>query len=168
MNMVAVVPLSQAQVNVLLAFFSIVLSVYTKSMFPSVGGGDSGEIIATACTQAPSHPPGYPLLLMLNGVWLKVSAMLFPSRSPAFHANLFNAILGAVSASTVLLLSVTLAATQNAREGSKSGAIQASEDHDRMATGMERPFTPVARAMKGKKKKVRACNERSRHIMQEL
>eukprot|EP00960_Hanusia_phi_P064020 765662-Hanusia_phi.AAC.2 len=38
--------------------------VYTSSMFPSVPGGDSGELIVAGCTLGLPHPPGYPTMAM--------------------------------------------------------------------------------------------------------
>eukprot|EP00638_Chattonella_subsalsa_P003242 CAMPEP_0117762330 /NCGR_PEP_ID=MMETSP0947-20121206/17866_1 /TAXON_ID=44440 /ORGANISM="Chattonella subsalsa, Strain CCMP2191" /LENGTH=786 /DNA_ID=CAMNT_0005583601 /DNA_START=72 /DNA_END=2429 /DNA_ORIENTATION=+ len=38
-----------------------VLCLYIFSAFPSVPGGDSGELLAEACQAGTAHPPGYPL-----------------------------------------------------------------------------------------------------------
>ena len=149
--------LTQMQGVYAACFFAVVLGAYTQTMFPGVGGGDSGELVATACAQAPSHPPGYPLLLLLNGAWLKLAAVLLPTKSRAFHANLLNAILGAAAAATVLLLSVTLAATQSAKEASKVTPEGESGIEASVFDLQERPLSPNTRSMKGKKKKVRRC-----------
>ena len=42
-----------------------VLSVYVRTMYRSVPGGDSGELIVAGCTGGVAHPPGYPLFTML-------------------------------------------------------------------------------------------------------
>ncbi|GMH46449.1 hypothetical protein TrRE_jg13376 [Triparma retinervis] len=77
-------------------------------MFRSVGGGDSGELVATACTQSTSHPPGYPLLLLLNGIVLKFGGGL---GTPAMVLNGFNALLGSLANTSVLLCGVLLSQT---------------------------------------------------------
>jgi hypothetical protein len=41
----------------LLCFAAAVFAVYFRTMFPSVPGGDSGEMIAIACLGAVPHPP---------------------------------------------------------------------------------------------------------------
>jgi len=42
-----------------------VLAVYVRTMYRSVPGGDSGELIVAGCTVGIAHPPGYPLFTML-------------------------------------------------------------------------------------------------------
>lgn len=44
----------------LLCFAAAVFVVYFRTMFPSVPGGDSGEMIAIACLGAVPHPPVRP------------------------------------------------------------------------------------------------------------
>ena len=78
-------------------------------MFRSVGGGDSGELVATACTQSTSHPPGYPLLLLLNGAVLRVVGQDWGP--PALVLNGFNALLGALASTSVFLCGVLLSQT---------------------------------------------------------
>ncbi|GMH93119.1 hypothetical protein TrVE_jg8482 [Triparma verrucosa] len=86
------------------------------TMFNTVGGGDSGEIVASACTQSPSHPPGYPLLLMMNGVFMNLAEAVGLGDTPAYRANFFNCVLGAAAATGCLFLSLLLAMTTNARD----------------------------------------------------
>ena len=74
-GMSSLLPLSASQAAALAMYVGLVFLGYYNTMFhESVGGGDSGELVATACTQSPSHPPGYPLLLMLNGAALRFAA----------------------------------------------------------------------------------------------
>lgn len=47
---------------------TLVLVVYILTMYPSVPGGDSGELIVAGCTVGIAHPPGYPLFTMLAGL----------------------------------------------------------------------------------------------------
>ncbi|GMH70554.1 hypothetical protein TL16_g05437 [Triparma laevis f. inornata] len=92
------------------------MAVYAITMFKTVGGGDSGEIVASACAQAPSHPPGYPLLLMLNGIFMKFAESINLGDTPAYRANIFNAMLGAAAATGCLVLSLLLVMTGNAKD----------------------------------------------------
>lgn len=81
------------------ALAAIVLGVYIKTLYPSVAGGDSGELVAESCHLGVSHPPGYPLFNMA----VHAFALLLPwgaiasTTTIAWRANLF-------SASTCLLL----------------------------------------------------------------
>mmetsp|Transcript_9016 Transcript_9016/g.18003 ORF Transcript_9016/g.18003 Transcript_9016/m.18003 type:complete len:791 (-) Transcript_9016:130-2502(-) len=66
----------------------MVLLVYVLTMYPSVPGGDSGELIVAGCTVGIAHPPGYPLFTML--------AVLFhgiPFGNPAWRINLLSVLL---------------------------------------------------------------------------
>ena len=60
--------------------FMLVYGVYHLSLFPSVPGGDSGELLANACNGGTNHPPGYPLFSMLAN-----AAMQFPF--PRMHLS---------------------------------------------------------------------------------
>jgi hypothetical protein len=49
-------------------FFVLLSLLYAWTLCPTVSGGDSGELIATAYTLSTPHPPGYPLYTLLaNG-----------------------------------------------------------------------------------------------------
>jgi len=43
------------------AVASLCVAVYATTQFPTVPGGDSGELIVAACSLGIPHPPGYPL-----------------------------------------------------------------------------------------------------------
>ena len=43
------------------AVASLCVAVYAATQFPTVPGGDSGELIVAACSLGIPHPPGYPL-----------------------------------------------------------------------------------------------------------
>ena len=38
--------------------FAFVFSLYTKTAYRSVAGGDSGELVAQSCRLGVAHPPG--------------------------------------------------------------------------------------------------------------
>lgn len=75
------------------ALAALVLGVYIKTLYPSVAGGDSGELVAESCHLGVSHPPGYPLFNMA----VHAFALLLPwgntdpARTVAWRANLFSA-----------------------------------------------------------------------------
>jgi hypothetical protein len=52
--------------NVLILQYIVIYVIYHLSLFPSVPGGDSGELLAEACMIGTAHPPGYPLYTMLS------------------------------------------------------------------------------------------------------
>ncbi len=64
------------------------LLIYIRTLHPTVGGGDSGELVASAYGWGVAHPPGYPLYSILARLF-----MYLPFGSnPAYRANLFSAI----------------------------------------------------------------------------
>ena len=65
--------------------------VYALTAAASVGGGDSGELLAEACVGGVAHPPGY-------GLWLELAKTfaLDPTRA-ARRASLMSALCGAAA-----------------------------------------------------------------------
>jgi len=41
-----------------LGLFCVMLAVYTATAYPSVPGGDAGELVFTSCSLGVAHPPG--------------------------------------------------------------------------------------------------------------
>jgi hypothetical protein len=81
-----------------LKFFAALLgvfifSVYAFTLYPSVPGGDSGELITAAYTLSAAHPPGYPLYVVLAKLFT-----FLPVNSIAWRVNLFSAFCGALAA----------------------------------------------------------------------
>lgn len=77
-----------------------VFLVYLRTLLPTVGGGDSGELVATACATGVAHPPGYPLYIVLAKLFT-----FLPLGSVAWRVNLLSAICGS-GASVMILLAV--------------------------------------------------------------
>jgi hypothetical protein len=48
--------------------FITIYIVYHLSLFPSVPGGDSGELLAESCIMGTAHPPGYPLYTIMSKI----------------------------------------------------------------------------------------------------
>ena len=67
---------------------AVVFTIYVQTLYPSIAGGDSGELVAESCHLGVSHPPGYPLFNMI--VYLVVHYLPGP-QSKAWKANLFSA-----------------------------------------------------------------------------
>lgn len=79
----------------------ILLGLYVFTLYPSLAGGDSGELIVSAQEFGVAHPPGYPLFTILT----KIFITLIPFGSIAWRANLMNALFS-VLASVFLQLSI--------------------------------------------------------------
>jgi hypothetical protein len=77
--------------------FGISFPVYLSTAFPSISGGDSGELIAEACVRGVAHPPGYPLYLLLLRAVLQIKVEL----PPAYIANVLNVFYAAVAATCI-------------------------------------------------------------------
>jgi hypothetical protein len=45
-----------------LALFALVLTLYVKTAYPTVPGGDAGELVFTSCSLGVAHPPGIGLV----------------------------------------------------------------------------------------------------------
>ena len=82
-----------------LAAAAIAAFVYGLTLSPSVGAGDSGELILAAHSLGIPHPPGYPLWLLLARC-----ADLLPWGTVAFRVNALSAVLAAASVGLFYLL----------------------------------------------------------------
>ena len=91
--------------------FVVILCVYIPTLYPSVPGGDSGELLAAVCQLGVAHPPGYPLWTVLSYVFVRVldfvpglpepscETCLFQiERNVAWRVNLSSAIYAAFAA----------------------------------------------------------------------
>lgn len=50
--------------------YAITIFTYLRTMNPDMAAGDWGELTTNSFTLSPSHPPGYPLFVILNYVWI--------------------------------------------------------------------------------------------------
>lgn len=106
--------------------FTFVLFVFIKTLYPSVAGGDSGELVAEACHGGIAHPPGYPLFLILTHLFIHcVPIWGDSSRTVAWKANLLNAVLDAFAA-VVIYHCVLLWLGQRRRRAPQVSAFTAS------------------------------------------
>jgi hypothetical protein len=74
--------------------FSIVFGAYYLSAYPSVTGGDAGELIMVSCQLGLAHPPGYPTFTLLG----HAAVRWLPFDQPAFALNFLCLTLGAFAA----------------------------------------------------------------------
>ena len=86
----------RAWVAPLITFVGL-LALYVATLAPSVMGGDSGELTASALTGGVPHPPGYPLFALLA----RAFAALPLGHSPAWRVNLLSATATAAAAALV-------------------------------------------------------------------
>ena len=70
-----------------------VLGVYYRTLSPSITGGDSGEVMAAACSWGPAHPPGYPLFVACANLAMWLFASL--GENKAYRVNLMCAMMTA-------------------------------------------------------------------------
>ncbi|XP_039994074.1 transmembrane protein 260 isoform X2 [Xiphias gladius] len=82
-----------------------VTALYVPCVQRTVPGGDSGELITTACELGVAHPPGYPLFTLLA----RLAMYLLPSFSPAHSVNLMGSLLGAAACSALCITVCRLA-----------------------------------------------------------
>jgi hypothetical protein len=77
---------------------------YLTTICPTVGPGDSGELVTVAHVFGVAHPPGYPLFTVLGALFDRVLSV----GEPAFRVNLVSAVFGAVSTSLAYALILRL------------------------------------------------------------
>jgi tetratricopeptide (TPR) repeat protein len=84
--------------------FFISLAFYMKTMAPTIGPIDSGELSLACKNLGIAHPTGYPLYTLIGRLWV----MLIPFGELAWKLNLMSAIIVASSASCLYRLIGTL------------------------------------------------------------
>jgi hypothetical protein len=78
----------------------VALLVYVRTLAPGVLPGDSAEFQTAAWNFTIVHPTGYPLYLLLGGLWDR----LIPLEDPAYRLNLFSAVWSALTVGLVYLI----------------------------------------------------------------
>ena len=97
----------------------ICTTLYVRTLYPTVAGGDSGELVAQSCTLGIAHPPGYPLFTLLSHAAINTLPALLetwaplllaspddvgqsmgnePTLTPAWYSNLFSSLCDAIAA----------------------------------------------------------------------
>ena len=80
--------------------FGLVFLVYATTLFPTVPGGDSGELMVEAYQFGQAHPPGYPLFTLAMGLWANY---LFPVGRVAWRMNVLAGLFAAGAAGAIFL-----------------------------------------------------------------
>jgi hypothetical protein len=93
-----------------------IFGIYVPTLYPSVPGGDSGELIVASYRLGVAHPPGYPLYTMLGKLF-----SAFPVGALAWRLNLMTALFGAVAATVLTRATWTL--TRNFGAGLMAGGL---------------------------------------------
>ena len=75
-------------------------AIYYLTMYPSLAGGDSGELMTVAVEFGVAHPPGYPLLTILGFIFNK----LLPIGTPVWRLNTLATIIGGLSNGMIYLV----------------------------------------------------------------
>jgi hypothetical protein len=81
-----------------LCVLAVSLAVYLRTLAPTVGLVDSGELTDAAWSLGNAHPPGFPLYLLLAHVFT-----LLPLGSIAFQVNIASAVFGALACALMSL-----------------------------------------------------------------
>ena len=81
------------------AIFAVVLAVYTATLAPSIGIGDSGEFATAASVLGVAHPPGFPLYVLLGKLFT-----FLPFGSVAWRVNFMSAFFGALGVVFIALI----------------------------------------------------------------
>ncbi len=92
-----------------LAAAAIAALVYGATLAPTVGAGDSGELILAADSLSIPHPPGYPVWLLLAR-----AAALIPVGAVAWRINVLSAALSAAAVGLFYLLALRVGIRRNA------------------------------------------------------
>ena len=77
---------------------ALVAALYYVTLYPSLPGGDSGELIVASCSLGLPHPPGYPLFAMIGWLFTHI-----PFGSIAWRVNLFSAVCGVIASAFLYL-----------------------------------------------------------------
>ena len=87
-----------------LLLVAFTLGWYTRTLPPGLLMGDPGEFQLAAWRFGLAHPTGYPLYLILGGIWQRLLAIL--GVEPATALNLLSTIFGALTVGLFYLLMV--------------------------------------------------------------
>lgn len=90
-----------------ITLFFVFFTWYLHSAFPSIYGGDTGELIVSAHILGIPHAPGYPLFTLLG----KLSDTSIPWGNHAYRINLLSVCIGSVTLVLFFKLALNLTAT---------------------------------------------------------
>lgn len=82
-----------------LVIFTLAFSIYLRTVFPTVGFGDSGDFITAAYQLGLPHPTGYPLFTILGKLFT-----LIPIGGIAYRVNLVSVFFAAITVVLIYLI----------------------------------------------------------------
>jgi len=77
----------------------VALGLYTATLLPGIGSGDTAEFQRVLPTLGVAHPTGYPLYTILGWLW-----SWLPLGTPAWRVNLFSAVAASLAVGAVYLV----------------------------------------------------------------
>jgi len=100
--MVKFFPTSRADRQLALLLFAGTFGLYVRTLSPGLLFGDGGEFQVAAWRFGLAHATGYPLYLILGGLWQHLLALF--GVEPAYALNLFSALFGALTVTLLYLM----------------------------------------------------------------
>jgi hypothetical protein len=76
------------------------LALYTATLLPGIGSGDTAEFQRVVPTLGVAHPTGYPFYTMLGWLWSQLPL----GATPAWRMNLFSAVMAALAVGALFLV----------------------------------------------------------------
>ncbi|MBI4778592.1 DUF2723 domain-containing protein [Candidatus Desantisbacteria bacterium] len=92
--------LSTSQIICGIAVFFAIFFVYLKTLYPTIGLLDSGDMVSSAYNLGIPHPPGYPLYCLLGKLWLTI----IPFGNIAFKMNIFSSLAASIACMMVYFI----------------------------------------------------------------
>ncbi len=92
--------LSSAQITCGIAVFLAIFFIYLKTLYPTIGLLDSGDMVSSAYNLGIPHPPGYPLYCLLGKLWL----FIIPFGNIAFKMNIFSSLAASIACMMVYFI----------------------------------------------------------------
>ena len=94
------VHLSTAQIICGIAVFLAIFAVYLKTLYPTIGLLDSGDMVSSAYNLGIPHPPGYPFYCLLGKLWLTI----LPFGNIAFRMNILSGLAASIACMMVYFI----------------------------------------------------------------
>ncbi|MEK7274862.1 MAG: DUF2723 domain-containing protein, partial [Candidatus Desantisbacteria bacterium] len=80
--------------------FLAIFFIYLRTLYPTIGLLDSGDMVSSAYNLGIPHPPGYPLYCLLGKLWLSI----IPFGNIAFKMNIFSSLAASIACMMVYFI----------------------------------------------------------------
>eukprot|EP00941_MAST-03F_sp_MAST-3F-sp1_P003939 g3939.t1 len=101
------VDFNREDVAVMLLIFFVTFAFYCRTVYPSLPGGDSGELLVAACNLGVPHPPGYPLWTIIAAIVIRIPNILNEEEvNTAWRINVMVAFFGSLAAVFIYMSSI--------------------------------------------------------------